>query len=75
MESTDYEILSDLGDGGKVEGNEDDLQVPGLGDCLKSLTLYALGTGEGSGWGNVQFCHELGKFEASTGLVQNVVQS
>lgn len=53
-----------------MEGNEDGLQLPGLGDWVKSVTLYALGTGEeGLGWGNAQFCCEHGKFEASMGLV------
>ena len=53
-----------------MEGNEDDLQLSGLGDWVRSVTCYALGTGEERlGWGNEQFCCERGKFEASMGLV------
>lgn len=52
-----------------MEGNEDDLQLFGLGDWVKSVTPYALGTGEGLGWVNAQFCCERGKFKASMGLV------
>ena len=59
-----------------MEGDENDPQLPGLDNWLKGGTLCALGTGdEGSGWGNVQYFCELGKFEASMGLAENTVWS